>query len=172
MRQRRRHGAGWRGHGHHVGIGGEHGWYSLPLAWAVRGQIDRLVGGVGLRRGRRHPDVVYVGESIDFWRVEEVRPGELLRLRAEMRVPGLAWLELGIRSDPAPAPDGQPGRIDTVLVQYALFHPRGLAGHLYWWSVLPFHGIVFGGMVRNIAQAAERRAQDRTSGTRAETEPA
>ena len=81
------------------GIGGDRGWYSFPLAWRVRGLLDRFVGGVGLRRGRRDPDRVYVGETIDFWRVEERDPGELLRLRAEMRLPGLAWLELGVERD-------------------------------------------------------------------------
>ena len=131
------------------GIGGERGWYSFPLAWAIRGWLDRAVGGVGLRRGRRDPDHVIVGESLDWWRVEERVPGQLLRLRAEMRVPGLAWLELAVRTDP------------TRYHQRALFHPRGLLGHAYWWSVAPFHSFVFGGMVRNIARAAERmdRAQ-------------
>jgi uncharacterized protein YbjT (DUF2867 family) len=133
------------------GIGGEHGWYSFPLAWRVRGLLDRLAGGVGLRRGRRDPDRVLVGETIDFWRVEERDPGELLRLRAEMRLPGLAWLELGV--EPAEGPGG-PHR--STYVQRALFHPRGLLGHAYWWSVAPFHGIVFGGMARNITQAAEQ----------------
>jgi uncharacterized protein YbjT (DUF2867 family) len=132
------------------GVGGEHGWYSFPLAWRVRGLIDRLAGGVGLRRGRRDPDHVYVGESIDFWRVEEREPGHLLRLRAEMRLPGLAWLELGVSGV-----DGRPGR--STYRQRAVFHPRGLLGHLYWWSVAPFHGIVFGGMARNIARAAVAR---------------
>ena len=133
------------------GIGGENGWYSFPLAWAVRGLLDRLVGGVGLRRGRRDPRRLYVGESLDFWRVEELLPGRLLRLRAEMRLPGAAWLELGVETE-----DGR-----TVFVQRALFHPRGLAGQLYWWSVAPFHGVVFGGMVRNITKAAERAAAAR-----------
>ena len=133
------------------GIGGEHGWYSFPLAWRLRGLADRLVGGVGLRRGRRDPATVYVGETIDFWRVEERDQGELLRLRAEMRLPGLAWLELGIRTE-QPGPDGTPR---TTYVQRALFHPRGLFGHAYWWAVAPFHGIVFGGMARNITAAAE-----------------
>ncbi|MCU1672174.1 MAG: NAD-dependent epimerase/dehydratase [Frankiales bacterium] len=128
------------------GIGGEHGWYSFPLAWAARGLMDRLVGGVGLRRGRRDPQRLYVGESLDFWRVEEIVPGRLLRLRAEMKVPGAAWLELCV----------EVGDEGTEFVQRALFHPRGLAGHAYWWSVAPFHGIVFGGMVRNITAAAER----------------
>lgn len=126
------------------GIGGERGWYSFPLAWAVRGWLDRAAGGVGLRRGRRDPDHLRVGESLDWWRVEERIPGELLRLRAEMRVPGLAWLELEVRQNP------------TRFHQRAVFHPRGLFGHLYWWAVAPFHGIVFGGMARNIASAAER----------------
>jgi len=134
------------------GIGGEHGWYSFPLAWRLRGLADRLVGGVGLRRGRRDPATVYVGETIDFWRVEERDQGELLRLRAEMRLPGLAWLELGIRTDQ----DTAAGPRRTTYVQRALFHPRGLFGHLYWWAVAPFHGIVFGGMARNISAAAER----------------
>ncbi|HEX6920625.1 MAG TPA: SDR family oxidoreductase [Actinomycetes bacterium] len=127
------------------GIGGERGWYSFPLAWRVRGLLDRLAGGVGLRRGRRDPEHVYVGETIDFWRVEEREEGKLLRLRAEMRLPGLAWLELGVAREPG-----------TTYVQRAIFHPRGLLGHLYWWSVAPFHGIVFGGMARNITRAAER----------------
>ena len=128
------------------GIGGERGWYSFPLAWSVRGLIDRLVGGVGLARGRRDPDRLLVGESLDFWRVEEIEPGRLLRLRAEMRLPGLAWLELGVRQD-----DGR-----TLYTQRALFHPRGLFGHLYWWAVWPFHHFVFGGMERNVTLAAER----------------
>lgn len=132
------------------GIGGSTGWYSFPLAWEVRGLLDRLVGGVGLRRGRRDPDRLTVGEALDFWRVETLVPDRLLRLRAEMRMPGLAWLELG--AEPVP---GSPDR--TSYRQRAVFHPRGLAGHLYWWAVAPFHGIVFGSMTRNIARAAERR---------------
>ncbi len=130
------------------GIGGDRGWYSFPLAWRLRGLLDRFAGGVGLRRGRRDPDRVYIGETIDFWRVEERDEGELLRLRAEMRLPGLAWLELGVGR----STDGS----GTTYVQRALFHPRGLFGHAYWWAVAPFHGIVFGGMARNIARAAEQ----------------
>ena len=129
------------------GIGGDNGWYSLPLAWAVRGRLDRLVGGVGLRRGRRDAARLRVGDSLDFWRVEEIRPGHLLRLRAEMRLPGLAWLEMYAETDD----DG-----GTRYRQRALFHPRGLLGHAYWWSVSPFHAVVFGGMARNIAKAAAR----------------
>jgi uncharacterized protein YbjT (DUF2867 family) len=136
------------------GIGGENGWYSWPLAWAVRGWLDRLVGGVGLRRGRRDPKRLYRGESLDFWRVEEIEPGRLLRLRAEMRLPGRAWLELRVDSVDGDGGDG--GR--TQYVQRAIFQPRGLGGQLYWWSVWPFHGVVFGGMARNITTAAETAA--------------
>lgn len=127
------------------GIGGENGWYSFPLAWAVRGRLDRLVGGVGLRRGRRDAAHLRVGDSLDFWRVEEIEPGRLLRLRAEMRLPGLAWLEMTVAS-------GADGR--TRYRQRALFHPHGLLGQAYWWSISPFHAVVFGGMARNIARAA------------------
>jgi uncharacterized protein YbjT (DUF2867 family) len=130
-----------------VGIGGENGWYSFPLAWSIRGWLDRLVGGVGLRRGRRDPQTLYAGEALDFWRVEEIEPGRLLRLRAEMKVPGQAWLELVVE------PDGDGARYR----QRAVFVPRGLAGHAYWWSVALFHGIVFGGMARNITRSAERQ---------------
>ncbi len=144
------------------GIGGENGWYSFPLAWEVRGLLDRAVGGVGLRRGRRDPEHLYVGEALDFWRVEERRPEELLRLRAEMRLPGLAWLDLRVER-------GENGA--TVYDQRALFHPRGLAGHLYWWSVAPFHGIVFGSMVRNIARTAEQRDAQGPSVTEPELTP-
>ncbi|MGW0784867.1 SDR family oxidoreductase [Streptomyces sp. NPDC002913] len=127
------------------GIGGDNGWYSFPLAWAVRGWMDRLAGGVGLRRGRRDAQRLRVGDSLDFWRVEEIEPGRLLRLRAEMRLPGLAWLEMY-------AEQGKDGR--SRYRQRAVFHPNGLLGHAYWWSVSPFHAVVFGGMARNIAQAA------------------
>ncbi|MEV5690742.1 SDR family oxidoreductase [Micromonospora globbae] len=131
------------------GVGGEHGWYSFPLAWSVRGWLDRLIGGVGLRRGRRDPHRLQVGEALDFWRVEEIEPGKLLRLRAEMRLPGRAWLEM--RALPR---DGGRSRYQ----QRAVFLPRGLAGHAYWGAVAPFHAVVFGGMARNIARGAERAA--------------
>ncbi|MGV9268026.1 SDR family oxidoreductase [Kitasatospora sp. NPDC003701] len=133
------------------GIGGENGWYSFPLAWALRGRLDRLAGGVGLRRGRRDPARLRVGDSLDFWRVEEIEPGRLLRLRAEMRLPGLAWLELSV------TPDGLGG---SRYRQRALFHPHGLAGHAYWWSVAPFHAVVFGGMARRIAERATAGSQN------------
>ncbi|MFE6776945.1 SDR family oxidoreductase [Streptomyces sp. NPDC057702] len=130
------------------GIGGENGWYSFPLAWAVRGWLDRLVGGAGLRRGRRDAQRLRVGDALDFWRVEAVEPGRLLRLRAEMRMPGLAWLELRV--------DREEDSGRTWYRQRALFHPRGLLGHAYWWVVAPFHTVIFGGMARNIVRAATR----------------
>jgi uncharacterized protein YbjT (DUF2867 family) len=144
-----------------TGIGGERGWYSFPLGWWARGVMDRLVGGVGLRRGRRDADSLKVGDALDWWRVEEcldersghrdggpeMAPGErLLRLRAEMKAPGLAWLELRV------APDGT----GAVYRQRAIFFPHGLAGHAYWWVIAPFHVLVFGGMERRIVAAAER----------------
>jgi uncharacterized protein YbjT (DUF2867 family) len=128
------------------GIGGENGWYSFPLAWEVRGLLDRMVGGVGLRRGRRDPRRLYVGDALDFWRVEERDTGRLLRLRAEMRLPGLAWLEFHVEHDG----DG------AVLRQRATFAPRGLAGHVYWRGIAVFHGVVFGGMLRGLVRAAEQ----------------
>jgi uncharacterized protein YbjT (DUF2867 family) len=129
-------------------IGGEHGWYSFPLAWSVRGWIDRLVGGVGLRRGRRDPRHLHVGEALDWWRVEVLDRPSMLRLRAEMRLPGRAWLELSV------TPDGSSG---AIYRQRAIFEPHGLAGHLYWKAISPFHDIVFGGMARNITGAAQHQ---------------
>jgi len=132
------------------GIGGGNGWYSWRLGWWARGLFDRLFGGPGLRRGRRDPFELSVGEALDWWRVEEIDDGHLLRLRAEMRLPGLAWLELIIDTD---------DQRRTVFRQRALFHPRGLAGHIYWALIRPFHWVVFGGMQRNIAAAAEGMPQ-------------
>ncbi|ASK66123.1 NAD(P)-dependent oxidoreductase [Brachybacterium avium] len=131
------------------GIGGRRGWYSWRLGWIARGLMDRFVGGPGLRRGRRHPDRLVVGDALDWWRVERIEDGRLLRLRAEMRLPGQAWLELAVE----PTDDRR-----AILHQRAIYHPRGLLGDLYWWAVWPFHGIVFGGMQRNIARAAETAA--------------
>lgn len=134
-------------------IGGEHGWYSFPLAWSLRGWLDRLAGGAGLRRGRRDPHRLHEGEALDWWRVERIERPTLLRLRAEMRVPGRAWLELEVR----------PGIGDAGAIyrQRAVFEPHGLAGHLYWKSIVPFHALVFGGMTRNITGAAEAAAGGR-----------
>jgi uncharacterized protein YbjT (DUF2867 family) len=137
------------------GIGGAAGWYSWPLAWRVRGVIDRLWGGPGLRRGRRDAADLQVGDALDFWRVESVEADRLLRLRAEMRLPGRAWLEFVIEGS------GEGGS-GSRLRQRAVFYPRGLLGRLYWWAVLPFHGVVFGGMLRNVARTAEQRHRDRS----------
>lgn len=128
------------------GIGGENGWYSSPVLWALRGWLDRLVGGIGLARGRRSRARLAVGDALDFWRVEALEPGRFLRLRAEMKVPGLAWLEL--RAEPEAA--------GSRYEQRALFFPHGLSGRLYWFAVLPFHGFIFAGMANRIAAAAER----------------
>lgn len=133
------------------GIGGASGWYSWKLAWRVRGLLDRLWGGPGMRRGRRNPYDLQIGDVVDWWRVEEIVDGELLRLRAEMRVPGRAWLDLGIETD-------DQGR--TVFRQRAVYAPRGLLGRAYWWAVWPFHGFIFGGMQRNIAARAEVVARE------------
>jgi hypothetical protein len=130
-----------------TGIGGTRGWYVTELLWSVRGVIDQLMGGPGMRRGRRHPDDLRVGDPVDFWRVEELVPDTLMRLRAEMHVPGRAWLEYSI------APEGDGSR----LIQSARFHPRGLGGRLYWYSLLPFHALIFGRLAARLAAAAEGR---------------
>ena len=129
-----------------VGVGGENGWYSFPLAWAVRGWIDKLFGGVGLRRGRRDADELRVGDAVDFWRVEAIDRGTFLRLRAEMRVPGRAWLELSAR-------DAEGG--GSEYRQRAVFFPKGLSGRLYWWAIVPFHDLIFSGMANRITSEAE-----------------
>jgi len=141
------------------GIGGVNGWYSFQLGWWTRGVLDRIFGGPGLRRGRRDPLHLSVGDALDWWRVEAVEPGRLLRLRAEMRLPGLAWLDLSVETG---AEAKSAGRLDedvaddaVVFHQRALFHPQGLPGRLYWIAIVPFHAVVFGGMQRNVAATAE-----------------
>jgi uncharacterized protein YbjT (DUF2867 family) len=129
------------------GLGGEHGYLYADWAWELRGALDRLVGGVGLRRGRRDPWRLRGGDALDFWRVERVEPGRLLRLRAEMKVPGRAWLQF----------EAQPVDGDrTRLVQTAYFAPRGLPGLIYWYGLYPAHRAIFSGMIRQLAEAAER----------------
>lgn len=137
-------------------IGGDNGWYSLPVAWAARGLLDKLVGGVGLRRGRRDPDKLLTGDALDFWRVEKIERGSFLRLRAEMKLPGLAWLEFTV------TPVGEE---HSTLSQRAIFFPQGLGGRLYWFAVTPLHGIVFAGMARSMGKAAEQQFADRVSVT-------
>ena len=137
-------------------IGGDNGWYSLPVAWAARGLLDKLVGGVGLRRGRRDPNKLVTGEALDFWRVEKIERGTFLRLRAEMKLPGLAWLEFTV----TPVSEDH-----STLSQRAIFFPQGLGGRLYWFAVTPLHGIVFAGMARSMGKAAEQHFADRVSVT-------
>jgi len=132
-------------------VGGGHGWYAADWLWRLRGVMDRLVGGPGLRRGRRDPVNVSYGEALDFWRVIGVERDRSLRLRAEMRLPGEATLEFEI----APV-DGAVDRPSCELVQTARFRPKGLLGLLYWYAVLPLHGVVFRGMQNGIRAAAEK----------------
>jgi uncharacterized protein YbjT (DUF2867 family) len=129
-----------------AGIGGKRGWFYADWAWQARGLLDRLVGGVGMRRGRRNPDDLRPGDALDFWRVEAVEPGRLIRLRAEMKVPGPAWLQF----EASPRAGG-----GTLLVQTAFFEPRGLAGLAYWYALYPLHQLIFSGMARAIARRAE-----------------
>jgi len=144
------------------GIGGDNGWYSFPLAWAVRGWMDKLVGGVGLRRGRRNPKRLNIGDALDFWRVEAIDRGEFLRLRAEMRVPGRAWLEM--RATPAEHGSG------SVYDQRAVFFPMGLGGRLYWFAILPFHGVIFNGMANRITETALASGRERAADADAASE--
>jgi uncharacterized protein YbjT (DUF2867 family) len=138
-----------------AGIGGRRGWPSYNWLWSLRGLLDRAVGGPGMRRGRRHPDELRVGDALDFWRVEAVEPGELILLHAEMKLPGHGWLRFRAKADE------ESGK--TKLVQTALFEPHGLLGLLYWYSVYPLHGFVFSSMIdRLCAQAAARAEQEKT----------
>jgi uncharacterized protein YbjT (DUF2867 family) len=128
----------------YAGVGGERGWLYMGWAWDMRGWLDKAIGGVGIRRGRRHPDEVRTGESLDFWRVEEVQPDRLLRLRAEMKLPGKAWLEF--KSEPQ---DGK-----TLFTVTAFFAPYGLFGFLYWYAMWLPHRFIFDGLTRRLASRA------------------
>ena len=128
-------------------LGGERGWLYFNWAWHLRGIIDRLIGGAGLRRGRRHSHDVHVGDAIDFWRVEEVKPGRLLRLRAEMKLPGRAWLQFETQP--------QEEQEETLLIQTAFFAPKGLFGFLYWYLLYPLHSLIFSGMIQKLKEEAE-----------------
>ncbi len=138
-------------------IGGAVGYYSTDWAWQLRGVADSLIGGVGLRRGRRDPEKLRLGEAVDFWRVASIEPGRRLQLHAEMKVPGEAWLEFQV----------EPTATGSLLHQKASFYPRGLLGRLYWLMLTPFHGVIFGQMLRGIVAAAVER-----SATRPWVEPA
>ncbi len=129
-----------------VRIGGAEGWYSFDWLWQLRGLLDLIMGGVGMRRGRRDPENLQAGDALDFWRVESVRPGEHLQLRAEMKVPGRAWLRFDILG----SENGQ-----TEVQQTAFFEPKGLLGYLYWWVLYPFHLVIFPAMLGNIGKRAE-----------------
>jgi len=126
-------------------IGGAHGWHSPRLLWASRGAIDKLFGGIGAGRGRRHPIELEVGDPVDLWRVEAIEAPRLLRLRAEMRLPGIAWHEYRILDD----------GVATILEQRSLFQPRGLWGRLYWYALAPMHALLYPRMIRRIVREAE-----------------
>jgi hypothetical protein len=128
------------------GIGGTRGWYFANILWQLLGLLDRFVGGVGMRQGRLNPEDLRPGDVLDFWRVEAVESGRLIRLRSEMKTPGPAWLQF--EAEPRPA-------VGTLLIQTAFFQPHGLAGLVYWYGLLLIHRLIFSGMAREIAQRAE-----------------
>ena len=128
-------------------IGGDNGYSTATWAWRLRGLMDRVIGGVGLRRGRRDPNHLVEGDALDFWRVEAIERPHLLRLRAEMKMPGLAWLEFRLEETAT----------GTRLTQRAIYAPKGLLGHMYWAAVWPMHGIVFPSMARHAALGIKRK---------------
>ncbi|OGS47892.1 MAG: hypothetical protein A3J79_02800 [Elusimicrobia bacterium RIFOXYB2_FULL_62_6] len=127
------------------GIGGDRGWFYAQFLWELKAWQDRLVGGVGMRRGRRHPDIIHQGEPLDFWRVERVIGNRMLLLRAEMRLPGKGWLQF----ETLPKDGG------STLRQTAYFEPKGFFGNIYWYSLYPLHKIIFAGLVAEIKRRAE-----------------
>ncbi|MBH0196121.1 MAG: DUF2867 domain-containing protein [Nitrospira sp.] len=131
-------------------IGGDHGWYACNWLWRLRGSIDLLQGGVGMRRGRPSPTTLRVGDTVDSFRVEAIEPNRLLRLKSEMNLPGRAWLEFEVTAEDS----------STQIRQTAIFDPVGLKGQLYWYSLYVPHEFVFNGMLRGIAQAALREMSD------------
>lgn len=139
-------------------LGGDRGWLAWNFAWRLRGVLDRLIGGVGLRRGRRDATALRVGDAVDFWRVEAVERGRLLRLRAEMKVPGRAWLQFEAVDEPGPG-----GAPRARLVQSAFFAPKGLAGLLYWYALYPIHGRIFDRLATRIGELAAVRARGATA---------
>lgn len=129
-------------------IGGEVGWYAFDWLWELRAFVELLVGGVGMRRGRRDPEYLRVGDDVDWWRVETYEPERLVRLRAEMKLPGRSWLEFEVR----------PTNRGSAVRQTTVFDPKGLLGLLYWYSVYPLHAAVFRGMLAGVVRAAQRAA--------------
>ena len=132
-------------------IGGQRGWYYLNWLWRIRGAIDLLLGGVGMRRGRRDPEELAVGDTLDWWRVETYKRNTLLRLAAEMKMPGRAWLEYEVKA-----------RVDggSTIRQTAVFDPAGLLGLGYWYAIYPLHAAIFRGMLTNIARRAGTSHQE------------
>ncbi|MFA7027263.1 DUF2867 domain-containing protein [Sulfurovum sp.] len=128
-------------------IGGNEGWFGYDWLWKIRGAMDKLIGGAGLNRGRRDPYTLRIGESVDFWRVEDLIPNERLLLHAQMKVPGKAWLEFKLQGG--------------EFIQTAYFYPRGLWGRLYWYLLTPVHYLVFRNMIRAIYQKATALQQRR-----------
>lgn len=135
------------------GLGGKRGWLAYNWAWRLRGLLDSMVGGVGFRRGRRHPDNLRTGDALDFWRVEAVEEGKLLRLRAEMKLPGRAWLQFKVDA----LEDNR-----SRLSQTAFFAPKGLFGLLYWYGLYPFHGLIFSSLIKRLGELAEQPEFDRS----------
>jgi uncharacterized protein YbjT (DUF2867 family) len=131
-------------------VGGGHGWYSGDILWRIRGWMDKVIGGPGLRRGRRHPEEVGYGEALDFWRVIGIEKDKNLNLLAEMKLPGIATLEFNIEPTE---------KTVTKLIMTARFRPKGIVGLAYWYAVVPFHNIVFGGMLQGIKRAAETESK-------------
>ena len=127
-------------------IGGANGWYAFDRLWRVRALVDRMLGGAGLRPGRRDPEILHVGDAVDWWRVEEYEPDRLLRLRAEMKLPGRAWLEFEVT----------PSESGSRIRQTVVFDPGGWAGRLYWYGIYPLHAAVFRGMLAGIVRAARK----------------
>jgi len=125
-----------------TGLGGKRGWFNVNWAWRIRGFLDRMFGGVGFRRGRRDPDELQVGDVLDFWRVETLEPGQLLRLRAEMKTPGIAWLQWQVTPRE---------KKKALLLQTSFFAPKGLLGWLYWYASYPLHRLIFSKLIDQIA---------------------
>jgi uncharacterized protein YbjT (DUF2867 family)/uncharacterized protein YndB with AHSA1/START domain len=136
-----------------TGLGGDRGWLYADWMWQLRGVADRLVGGPGLRRGRRDPDELRVGDALDFFRVEAIEPDRLIRLRSEMVIPGEAWLQF----ESEPLPEGK-----TRLVQTILMAPKGLLGFLYWYGLYPFHGLIFRNLIKAVTRHAEAAPTEET----------
>jgi len=133
------------------GVGGERGWYSPSWLWELRGFLDRLIGGPGMGRKRRDPDLLEIGDTIGFWRVTHLAEPNHVYLVAEMKVPGVAALEFEVESDEAEGP----GSCASFLTHTAKFEPGGLLGHAYWWLLVPMHRYVFGAMIKGMVEAAE-----------------